>query len=463
MSTDFSDKIKTLSSRFQDIVGQDAFLCDSNACWNYGYDNSAYHFQPDAVIFPKTEQQIQDIIRLCYQADLPVVARGKGTATTGAALPVHGGLVLSTEHMRQIIACQIENRFIQVEPGITNQAVQTALKPHGFFFAPDPSSYEVCSIGGNLATNAGGPHALKYGATREHVLGLTCITGTGERLTTGTAASKCSTGYDLTRLIIGSEGTLGIITQARLKLTPLPEATTTLRLIYNSHAAACETVANIMSSHITPARLEFMDKQAINMIKQYSDVTFPEQAEAVLLIECHENQTALAATCQHIENIAKSTTGLLEYKQASDAHVVKALWAMRKALSPALRFVAPKKINEDVAVPVANLSKLLDGIDTLAKRFNITIVNFGHAGNGNIHVNLMIDPQDKTQLANADHCLHALFALVCDLDGTISGEHGTGIFKKSFLEIELGSYALDLMRKIKEQFDPKHILNPGKI
>ena len=436
-------------------------LTEPEACWTYGYDNSSYHSLPNVVVFATTHEQILATVILCNQFKISLVVRGRGTGTTGGSVPLAGGLVLSLERMNQIIAVDPANRLMIVEPGVTNQEVQQASATHGFFWPPDPSSANYCSVGGNLGFNSAGPRAIKYGTTRENTLGLRAVTGAGETIHTGVTTTKGVVGYDLTRLLIGSEGTLAIITQAILKLTPLPETKCTLQASFSDVTAATTAITRIMAQPETPCALEFMDRQAIDMIRSYAKISLPENIGALLIIEADGSANAMEAIKT---NLAKTLEGpgLVEVKVAKNSSEAKSIWDTRKALSPALRTLAPKKINEDVVVPVSCLPKLIAGLEQLSQQHKILIVNFGHAGNGNIHVNLLIDPATTPQ-EKADACLNDVFALVLSLNGTLSGEHGVGITKRDFIAREIDSVSLKLMREIKRVFDPNYILNPGKI
>jgi len=366
------------------------------------------------------------------------------------------------ERMNRLIEFSPENRYITTEPGMTNQALQEIAAKENFFWPPDPTSSAYCSIGGNLAYNSAGPRAVKYGTPRENCLGLRIVTGDGREMRVGTFTSKGVVGYDLTRLIIGSEGTLAIITEATLKLTPRPETKQTLQAIYSSVTSATKAVAQIMAQPETPCALEFIDKNAIDMVRQYSMVDLPKQAGALLMIEVDGNNNSIHHSVEAIKAAAKND-GLLSLETAQTKEEIEALWKTRKALSPSLRKIAPRKINEDVVVPVARLPELISRLDALSQKFNLPIVNFGHAGNGNIHVNLLIDPDNPGESEKASHCLIALFDLVLELNGTLSGEHGVGLEKRDYIEKELGREAIELMHSIKQQFDPLGILNPGKM
>jgi len=376
-------------------------------------------------------------------------------------VPDKGGIILSFERMNRILTVDPANRLISTEPGVTNQAIQEAAGAYNFFWAPDPTSSAVCTVGGNLAYNSAGPRAVKYGTTRENVLELTLVTGKGDTLHTGVKTSKGVVGYDLTRLLIGSEGTLGIITQATLKLIPVSDDKRTIQITYDSIHSAAQAVSDIMAQPIIPCALEFIDKHAIDMIRDYSSAHLPSNAGAMLMVELDGNKSALDEGLRAIISAAKNK-GCLAVNHAQSDQEIKALWETRKALSPALRKIAPKKINEDVVVPVSRIPELIEGLEQLSQKYGIPIVNFGHAGNGNIHVNLLTDPDDEKLQIKAQDCLEEVFRLVLELDGTLSGEHGIGLVKKNYIAKELDTVSLAYMKAIKEQFDPDNILNPGK-
>ena len=348
-----------------------------------------------------------------------------------------------------------------VQPGVTNEGLQKALEKHGFFWPPDPTSAAVCTVGGNLAYNSAGPRAVKYGTPRENTLGLKAVTGAGAPIRTGVRTSKGVVGYDLTRLLIGSEGTLAVITEASLKLSPLPEAQRTLQAVYDSMHSAAAAVSALMSQPVTPCALEFMDGAAIELVRDYAGLALPESAAALLMIEVDGPAGCIDEAISAVRTAA-AVEGLMEIHTATDSAEVQRLWTARKALSPALRKAAPKKINEDVVVPVSCMPRFIDQLQTLAAVHDIRIVNFGHAGNGNIHVNLLLNPERRGEIQRGEACLDAVFSLVLDLGGTLSGEHGVGLEKRDFVAREITSETLALMHALKRQFDPKGILNPGK-
>jgi len=450
-----------LVTQLRAALAPDRVLTETADCWPYGQDNSRRHALPDAVALPCDHDEVAAVVALCYEHGVPVTCRGTGTGTTGAAVPFIGGLVLSLERMNRILLVDPANRLLIAQTGVTNQAVQDAAAEHGFFWPPDPSSAAVCTIGGNLACNAGGPNAVKYGTTRDNTRALRAVTGTGQSMRTGEQTSKGVVGYDLTRLLIGSEGTLAVITEATLALTPLPEGRRTMQVTYADIGGAARAVAAIMAQPVIPCTLEFIDGAAIEMIRDYSAADLPEGAGAMLMIEVDGQEAALDDAAAAVAGACRNEA-LLDLTRADTPEEIAALWATRKALSPALRNIAPKKINEDIVVPVSKLPALIKGLDRLAGEYAIRIVNFGHAGNGNIHVNMLIDPDDPVQMANAEACLHEIFGLTLRLGGTLSGEHGIGVEKRDHIARELDPVALDLMRAIRTQFDPKGILNPGK-
>lgn len=449
----------SLLQSLQALFAQDRLLTDPVDCYAYAYDNSRNFRPPLAVVFPSTAEEVQAVIKLCREHKMPVVPRGRGTGTAGGSVPERGGIALSLERMNRILKLDPDNRMAIIEPGVLNQTLQDALKPLGFFWPPDPSSAPYCTVGGNLATCAAGPHAVKYGVARDHVLGLKAVTGNGELIKTGCYTTKGVVGYDLTRLIVGSEGTLAIIVEATLKLTPLPRSVGGITAQFRDTISCAHAIAAIMAQPFVPSALEFLDNNALNLIRGRQPGMLPEDMRALLMIEVdgsnsevQEATEAIIAACQ--------IDGLIEAKKAEDT---QALWAARKALSPLLRDVAPKKINEDVAVPVSRLPELLGGIEQLAEKYQVANVNFGHAGNGNIHVNLLVNPDNPEEMRRAEACLDAVFSLVLSLDGTLSGEHGVGMAKRPYVDREIDAITMALMKKIKTVFDSQDILNPGKL
>jgi D-lactate dehydrogenase len=448
-----------LLDRLRQIFGSDSLVTDEAERVVYGYDNSRREATPDAVVFPVAHEQVVALVTACRAHRVPLIARGRGTNTTGATVPTQGGIVASFERMNRVLSIDPGNRIAIVEPGVLNADLQAALKPQGLFWPPDPTSAPYCTIGGNLACNAGGPRAVKYGATRDNVLALRVVAGTGEEFRCGTATTKGAAGYDLTRFIVGAEGTLAVITEATLKLTPLPASTRTLRATYTDIESAAAAVARIMAQPATPSALEFLDAESLRLARAHGGDAVPE-AGALLLIETDGAESTLDASVDAISNAARGS-GLVDLAVARNADEITALWAARKALSPALRTISPKKINEDVVVPVSRIPELVAAMRALSERHALPIVCFGHAGNGNVHVNLL--PRDDAELSRAHACLREVFTIVIGLGGTLSGEHGIGLAKRDFMLLAIDAHALAMMRRIKAQFDPDGILNPGKL
>ncbi len=442
------------------LLGDDGWRTDEATRLAHAEDDSRRHALPDAVAIPRTREQVAALVRACREHRMPLIARGSGTGTTGAAVPTQGGVVVSFARMDRILDIRPQDRCAVVEPGVLNGDLQDALMPHGLFWPPDPSSAALCSIGGNLATNAGGPRAVKYGATRDNVLGLVAVTGTGDLIRCGGPRTKDATGYDLTHLLIGSEGTLALIVEATLKLAPRPLAQAGLRAFYRDAASAAAAVARLMNQPLTPTMLEFMDQRSLQLLR--NNGTDVPEAGAMLLIEADGDHDTLPLALVALGAAAEGD-GLLSLDVATDGSARDRLWAARKALSPALRSIAPGKINEDVVVPVSRIPDLVSGVEALATEFDLPIVTFGHAGNGNLHVNILYHPDDAAQNTRAHAALPRLFALTLSLGGTLSGEHGIGLAKRDFMADAFTPATLAAMHAVKSALDPDGILNPGKV
>lgn len=447
--------------RLRAALSPERLLTDPGECLAYGYDNSKRVALPQAVAFALTHDEVLAVVQTCNAFALPLVVRGRGTNTTGATVPIAGGVVLSLERMNRILRVSPGDRLLECEAGALNGEVQKAAGEHGLFWAPDPTSLAYATVGGNLGCCAGGPRAVKYGTARDNVLGLRAVTGAGTSIKTGCTTTKGVVGYDLTRLLVGSEGTLAIITEATLKLLPKPRDSKTLRACYADVKAAAEAVARVMNQPETPSALEFMDGDAVRLAEAYQSTGVPAGTGALLLMEVDGNPESIDVALRAVVAAAQGP-GLVELKTAANEAETEALWACRKALSPSLRKIAPKKVNEDVVVPVTRIPELVTGLAALSSRHGIRIVNFGHAGNGNMHTNLLADPEDPQQMQAVQACLHDVFRLVLDLEGTLSGEHGVGIEKRDFVGWEIAADTLDVMRALKRTLDPNGILNPGK-
>lgn len=455
-------------SQLKQIVGSSYVHTTITKRNEYGQDKTEdLLFLPEAVILPSSVEEISQIMRLCYQAHIPVTPRGAGTGLAGAALPICGGLLLSMERLNQILEIDEENLQVITEPAVITEVLQNKVQEKGLYYPPDPASKGSSFIGGNVATNSGGPRALKYGVVKDYVLNLEVVLPNGDVIWTGANTLKNSTGYNLTQLMVGSEGTLGIITKIVLKLIPYPSHSLLMLVPFHSALKACAAVAAIFRAGITPSCLEFMERQAIDIAANYlQDINLPpiqDQVQAHLIIEVDGNHLdALYTDCETIHDVLMNfDCGDILF--ADDATTKNTLWKLRRNLNPAVKnYSAVKKA--DTVVPRASLPQLLEGIHQIGREYGIRAVNYGHAGDGNLHVTLLKEQlteqiwEQKMPLA-----MQAIFELVISLKGTISGEHGIGWIQKKYLPLAFSSVELQLMKAIKKTFDPSLILNPKKI
>lgn len=452
---------RKIIKKLQEIVGNERLTTAAEELSCYSYDGTGRIFPPEAVAFPDTPEEIAAILKLANEYRFPVVPRGAGSGMTGGSLPVAGGLVLATSRMNRILEIDPDNMIAVVEPGVINGDLQKALKKHRLLYPPDPASLKFCSIGGNAAECAGGPSAVKYGVTRDYVIGLEVVLPTGEIMTCGVRTEKGVVGYDLTHLFIGSEGTLCIFTKLILRLLPRPAAKATFLVTFSSLPDATRFAAKVMAAAIMPSTLEYMDRTAISVVGAAISPPLPENTAALLLLE-------LDGTGAEVEGQKQRLLPFLEqqgiaYRYAVDETERDHLWQARRSISPATFSLRPHKISEDVVVPRSKIPDLVQFTEDLARRLDLTILTFGHAGDGNIHVNIMIDRHNARELENGNAARKQLFEFVIKLGGTLSGEHGIGITKAEFLPLEIGPRALAVMKQIKQLFDPANILNPGKI
>ena len=446
----------------QSITGRDHCTREKEDLACYAYDAITRGSMPDVVVFPGTTDDVVQIMKLATRHRIPVTPRGSGSGTTGGSLPVAGGIVMVMTRFTRIIDIDRDNLVARVEPGVITGDFHKEVERLGLFYPPDPSSSAFSTLGGNVAECAGGPRAVKYGVTRDYVLGLTAVLPTGSIIKTGVKTAKGVVGYDLTRLITGSEGTLAVITELTLKLIPLPQAVETVSVIFPGMDKAAETVSDIIRSGIIPRSIEYLDKAAVACALSYSKLDIPDGAEAVLILETDGRKEEAEYAIQRLMAICRDH-GALEIRMARTPEERERLWAARKAVSPALYMYGPDKINEDIVVPRSRIPDMVRSIEALRKETGLTMVTFGHAGDGNIHVNIMLDKKDKQQFELAKKAVERIFDLTLALGGTLSGEHGVGITKADYIRKELGPAEIDLMKNIKSVFDPDNILNPGKI
>lgn len=447
---------------FRSALGADRVFDDAATRALYAQDETPRRVEPDAVLFPASHNEVAALVRIAYQHRIALTPRGAGSGNVGGALPAPGSVVVSFECMRRVLEFDPANRLIVVEAGIVTDDIDRIARSAGLFYPPDPGSSAYCRIGGNLAMNAAGPRAVKYGVTRDYVLGLRAVTGSGQEIRTGCRTTKGVTGYDLSRLLVGSEGTLALITEATLKLVPAPETVATLRVCYASNRDALDAVSRVMRQAVVPSALEFMDRRAIDAIRPTGAADdLPPGTRALLMVEADGAAEDVPRQIVALEQ-ALIGDGLLDLRSGFTREDITRLWAARKSLSAAVKAIAPLKINEDVVVPVSTLADFVDFIDQTARIHRLAVVSFGHAGNGNLHVNLMVNPQDDDEMARARAGLAALMQRVLALGGTLSGEHGIGTEKRAFVPQEIDPATLILMRSVKQQFDPRQLLNPGK-
>jgi len=427
----------------------------------YGFDASGLEAPPAAVVWPHDVPDVIKVITYAYANGVPVIPRGAGTGMTGGAVPSQGAIILSMEKMNRIIEIDEENLTVLVEPGVLNGKLQRELQRRKLFYPPDPASMNFCTIGGNVAENAGGARAVKYGVTKDYVMGLEAVLPDGRLIKTGVKTAKGVVGYDLTGLLVGSEGTLAVITKIRLKVIPLPQEVITLMVFFKELEKSGVAVTQIITAGIIPRTLEFLDRETIMAIENYKPIGLPGDIDAMLLIELDGHPSVITRDAEKISEICGHLDG--EVTMAENEAAREKLWEARRAVSPALFHISPTKINEDIVVPRNRLPEMLRILRGFSESTGIRIVNFGHAGDGNIHVNLMVDRNNREEYEKARKLVGDIFRATLELGGTISGEHGVGLTKKEYITMEIQPDELELMKKIKAVFDPKNILNPGKI
>lgn len=459
------DIIKKVAEEIAHIVGRKHCTTRLEDLHCYSYDGTGKTFLPDIVAFPDSTSQVAGLLRLAGTYNLPVVARGAGTGMTGGSLPVQGGLVLALSRLNRILEIDRDNQIAIVEPGVITGEFQKAVQGVGLFYPPDPASLKFCTMGGNAAECAGGPSAVKYGVTKDFIIGLEVVLANGEILTTGTRTEKGVVGYDLTRLFIGSEGTLGIITKIITRLIPLPERKATFLISSNSLPQATILVTDILNHNIRPCTLEYMDKTALSVVAKLLPNPPAPDLEAMLLLELDGSRSEVHDQTERLHTLLNNDThrSHCTIRQAATDAEKKELWLARRSISPATFQLSPHKISEDVVVPRSRIPELVHFTENLALELNLIILTFGHAGDGNIHVNIMLDRDQEEQRRKGALAKERLFRQVISLGGTLSGEHGIGITKSTFLPLELDATTMNTMKKLKNLFDPQGILNPGKI
>jgi glycolate oxidase len=454
----------SIASELQSLLGAQHVRLDAETRVKYGTDALKRGHPADVVVFPGTTGEVATVMRLCNAHRIPVVPRGAGTGYTGGAVPTSGGVVLSLERMNRILEIDETNLIAIVEPNVVTGDLQDAVERVGLFYPPDPASLRQSVIGGNVAECAGGPRAFKYGTTKQYVLGLEAVLPTGEIIETGGKVVKNVVGYDLTHLLVGSEGTLAVITKIILRLIPKPPVQATLRATFQSIDAAVEGVSEIVRERVVPAAIELIDGASLEAVARNLQVRSlaPEGTAAILLVEVDGVPASVAEEASRVERALRHA-GATEILHARDEEERQELWRVRRELSMSLKMVAGLKFNHDVVVPKGRIPSLFALVRRIESDYRLRIPCFGHAGDGNIHVNIMVDPENQDEIRRAHEAEHVLFSGVVALEGSISGEHGIGFSKAPFIALELSPEEIALMKRVKAAFDPQGILNPGKI
>ncbi|MGG0285804.1 FAD-linked oxidase C-terminal domain-containing protein [Peribacillus butanolivorans] len=444
------------------IIKTGKVYTDESDRFSYSFDASFGTYLPDLVIQTKSTEELVSLVKFANREKIPLYPRGQSTSLSGGPLPVKGGIVLDLSVMNDILEIHEEDLVAVVSPGVLTSNIHKAAEQKGFMYPPDPSSSHVSTIGGNLAENSGGPRGLKYGVTKDYVIGLEVITPEGELIKTGGSTVKNVTGYDLTKLIVGSEGTLGIITKAVLRLIPKPKATATIMVIFDSLVDAGSAISKILSAGIFPSKMELMDQASIVAVEQFEPLGLPVDAAALILIEMDGHPLALQEEVAQASELCRAV-GAREVRIPKDKVEEAELWRARKLVSPAIVRIKPTKISEDATVPRSKIPQMCERLQKIRDKYGVHLVVFGHAGDGNLHPNIVCDKTDKEEMSRVELAVADIFMAAIELGGTLSGEHGIGMMKAPFMEMELGAAGLDIMKRIKEVWDPNNIMNPGKI
>ena len=454
----------SLVKEFENLIGKENVFTSEADRQSYAYDAAVLpSVVPGLVLRPTSTEQLGALIERCYANGLPMTIRGAGTNLSGGTVPdADKSVVILTQGLNKIIEINEEDLFAIVEPGVVTAQFAAAVASKGLFYPPDPGSQAVSTIGGNIAENAGGLRGLKYGVTKDYVMGLEFYDHTGELVKSGSRTVKCATGYNLGGLLVGSEGTLGMISRAILKLVPPPQASKAMMAVFDNVQKASEAVARIIAAHILPCTLEFMDNPTINYVEDYVNIGLPRDAAAILLIEVDGHPAQVADEAVSVEKVLKDS-GALEVVVAKDAAEKTRIWEARRVAIPALARCRPTLMLEDATVPRSKIPAMLEALDKIAARHHVTIGTFGHAGDGNLHPSILCDKRDKEEFSRVERAVDDLFNVALELGGTLSGEHGIGTSKKKWLELETSKGTLEYMRRMRSAFDPKKLLNASKI
>lgn len=444
------------------IIPSERVLLDLAERYSYSFDASFGQYLPDIVIQPQDKEEISQLVKLANKYLIPVYPRGAATSLSGGPLPVKGGMVLDMSRLNRKLVIDCENLLAIVSPGIITADIHKKAEEAGLFYPPDPSSSQVATIGGNLLENSSGPRGLKYGTTKEYVIGLEVVTPMGDIIRTGGKTVKNVTGYDLTRLIVGSEGTLGIVTEAILRLIPKPQARKTMLAYFKDFVDSGHAITKILASGILPSAMELMDNACIRAVEAYRPSGLSVEAAAVIIIEVDGHPAAIEEEIEKCKELCV-TAGATNVKVAQNEAEREGIWNARKMVSPAITRMGPTKISEDATVPRSQIPAMMERLKQIREKYQLNLVVFGHAGDGNLHPNIITDKRNIPEMKRVEDAVSEIFEAAVELGGTLSGEHGIGILKSPYMEMELGEVGLLMMQKIKTAWDPNQILNPGKI
>jgi glycolate oxidase len=454
---------KDVAKKLAAIVGDENYDDSQVGRLVYSYDSTPnLQSMPDAVICPRNTKEVSEILKICNEHSIPVYPRGSATNLCGGTCPVEGGIVIVFKNMNKILEIDTENLTATVQPGVITLDLINAVEAKGLFYPPDPSSMKISTIAGNINENAGGLRGLKYGVTRDYVMGLEVVMANGDIIRTGGKLAKDVAGYDLTRLFVGSEGTLGIVTEAILKLIPMPETKKTMLALYQDLEAAARSVSKIIANKIIPTTLELLDRPTLEVVEAFAQIGLPTDVEAVLLIEQDGTQDVVDRDIQKIAEICKSE-GAISADIASTEEEANALRTARRAALSAIARLKPTTILEDATVPRSEIAKMVRAINEIANKYNVKICTFGHAGDGNLHPTCPTDARDHDEMERVEKAFAEIFEVAVKLGGTITGEHGVGVMKAPYLELKLKPEGVAAMKAIKAALDPNNILNPGKV
>ncbi|AGE20980.1 glycolate oxidase subunit [Geobacillus sp. GHH01] len=449
--------------RLIQVVGAENYDDTKTGRLVYSYDATPqFQSLPDAVIAPRNTKEVAEIAKICNEYRIPIVPRGSGTNLCAGTCPIEGGIVLLFNHMNRILEIDEENLTATVQPGVVTLDLAKAVEEKGLFYPPDPGSMKISTIGGNISENSGGLRGLKYGVTRDYVLGLEVVLANGDVIRTGGKLAKDVAGYDLTRLFVGSEGTLGIVTEATLKLIPMPETKQTMLALYQDLEAAARSVSKIIANKIIPATLEFLDQPTLEVVEDFARIGLPTDVKAVLLIEQDGPKEVVERDMKKMADICRAEQAV-SVQLARSEEEAEALRTARRAALSALARLKPTTILEDATVPRSEIAKMVKAINEIAEKYQLKICTFGHAGDGNLHPTCPTDARNREEMERVERAFEEIFAKAIELGGTITGEHGVGVMKAPYLEWKLGPAGIAAMKAVKQALDPNNIMNPGKV